>query len=309
MIGVVFPGQGSQKPRMGEDLYRNDTFARQVFDQIEQATNVNVALLCFESDESVLKQTQNAQLALYACGLAAYYALREAIPGLEVKGIAGHSVGEYTALAAAGMITVAEGATLVKRRSELMAGAGKDRPGTMAAVIGLDAEELQHAVNLAGGGVCVIANDNCPGQLVISGEIDAVQAASVKCGELGAKRVIPLQVSGAFHSPLMDAASEELGKAIDRVHFSEGGVPVYSNVTAEIGKDWPPLLKEQLKSRVRWCETVEHMKRDGITTYVECGSGEVLTGLLRRIDKDAKGLVVVDSATLAETFTALGGAA
>ena len=307
MIGVVFPGQGSQKPRMGEDLYRNDTYARQVFDQISQSTGIDVALLCFESDDAFLKQTQNAQLALYACGLAAYYAFRESLPSLKIAGIAGHSVGEYAALAAAGVITVAEGATLVQKRGELMAGAGKDRPGTMAAVIGLDADELELAINATHCGICVIANDNCPGQLVISGEIDAVQAASVKCGERGAKRVMPLQVSGAFHSPLMEAASEELGKAIDKVSFSAGDVPVYSNVTAEIGDDWPPLLKSQLKSRVRWRETIQNMKRDGITSYVECGSGEVLTGLIRRIDKEAKGLVVVDSATLAETCNTLRG--
>lgn len=300
MVAVVFPGQGSQKPKMGEDLYRNNTYARQVFDQISNATGIDVALLCFDSDEAMLKQTQNAQLALYTCSVAAFYALSESMDK-PFDGAAGHSVGEYAALAAAGVITITEGARLVRQRGELMA---KCQAGTMAAVIGLDAEEVEAAIATVDG-VCVIANDNCPGQIVISGEIDSVQAASARCAERGAKRVLPLPVSGAFHSPLMEGAADALGEAIDAVTFSEGSMPVYSNVTAEPATDWAPLLKQQLKSRVRWTETVRNMGRDGFTTYVECGSGEVLNGLIKRIDKEARGLVVVDSATLEETVKTL----
>lgn len=300
MVAVVFPGQGSQKPRMGEDLYRNNTYARQVFDQISSATGIDVALLCFDSDEATLRQTQNAQLALYTCSVAAFYALSESVDR-PFDGAAGHSVGEYAALAASGIITITEGARLVRKRGELMA---KCQAGTMAAVIGLDADEVEAALASVEG-TCVIANDNCPGQIVISGEIDAVQAASARCAERGAKRVLPLTVSGAFHSPLMEGAAESLGEAIDAVTMGEGSMPVYSNVTAEPATDWAPLLKQQLKSRVRWTETIRNMRRDGFTTYIECGSGEVLNGLIKRIDKEARGMVAVDSATLEETVKTL----
>lgn len=285
---------------MGQDLYRKDTYARQVFDQVEKALGFDVAALCFESDEATLKQTQNAQIALYTCGLAAFYAFRGANPHFKFSAAAGHSVGEYTALAAAGVLSVQTGAVLVRRRGELMAEAGKDAPGTMAAVIGMDAKDLQDVVDLVGNTDCVIANDNSPGQLVISGAIDAVQAVSVKATESGAKRVIPLSVSGAFHSPLMDSASKELGVALSQADFAEGEIPVYSNVLAAIGKEWPMLLQTQLKGQVRWRESMIEMRKAGIETFIEFGVGEVLTGLMRRIDKDAKTSVVMDTATLAE---------
>lgn len=309
MLAVVFPGQGAQKPQMGQDLYRSDPLAKSVFDRVSQSTGVDVAKLCFESDEATLRETQNAQLALYTCGLSAYAALRAAVPGLRPVAFAGHSVGEYTALAAAGVLTLEEGARLVRRRGELMAGAGHDRPGTMAAVIGLDAAELEAAIGQPTEGVCVVANDNCPGQLVMSGDWDAVQSASARAGERGAKRVVPLQVSGAFHSPLMEGASKSLGDALSKTTFERGEANVYSNVTARPEDDWPALLQRQLKSRVRWTETVQNMRADGITTFVECGSGEVLTGLLKRIDRAAQGLYVVDQATLDETARVLREAA
>ncbi len=306
MVAVVFPGQGSQRPGMGEDLYHKDSYARQIFDEVEDATGVNVPTLCFESDEETLRQTENAQIALYTCSLAAFYALKGAMPGLDVTGCAGHSVGEYAALAAAGVLSVSEGAALVKRRGEIMASAGEERPGTMAAVLGLDRETLLTVCEkVADVGVCVLANDNCPGQLVVSGDIDAVQAASALFMEKGAKRVMPLNVSGAFHSPLMETAAAELATALRAADFHEGNFPVYSNVTAGPGHDWPRLLEEQLKSPVRWTESVQTMRAAGHTVYVECGSGEVLCGLLRRIDKEATGLKVVDIATLEETVAAL----
>lgn len=306
MVAIVFPGQGSQRPGMGEDLYHNDSFARQVFDQVQQATGINVASLCFTSDEETLRQTQNTQIALYTCGLAAYLALDAAMPELQPVAMAGHSVGEYAALAAAGKISIEEGARLVRKRGDIMARAGADRPGAMSAVLGLTAEELQHILDSATfDGEVVIANDNCPGQLVISGDRDAVQAASVLAGERGAKRVLPLPVSGAFHSPLMKSSAEEMAADLAKARFGSSEIPVYSNVTTQPGEDWASLLQRQLESPVRWTESVQQMIADGVTTFVECGSGEVLTGLVRRIDKEKTGLRVLDTATLSETVNKL----
>lgn len=307
MIAAVFPGQGSQRSGMGQDLYKQNSFARQVFDQVEQATGVNVSSLCFNSDEETLRQTQNAQLALYTCSLAAFYAFHDACPTIKFSAAAGHSVGEYAALAAAGVFSLEEGAKLVQKRGEIMAKAGELRPGTMAAVLGLDRSEIEPILKMVKSGVVVVANDNCPGQMVISGDLDAVQEATALLGERGAKRVLPLSVSGAFHSPLMEAPAENMRSALNHANWQKGEIPVYSNVTAKPGSDWTDLLERQLKAPVLWADSVEQMITDGYDTFVEFGSGEVLTGLLRRINKESTGLKVLDIATLEETQKTLCG--
>jgi len=300
MVAVVFPGQGSQKPGMGRELVEARPEARTIFDRVAAATGIDLEKLCWETDEETLRQTQNAQLALYACGVAAWSTL----PAVTIY--AGHSVGEYAALAAAGIVTVEDGARLVRTRGELMARSGEVAPGTMAAVLGLDREALQAACEEAGG-IVVIANDNSPGQLVISGEVEAVRKAGEAASAKGAKRVIALNVSGAFHSPLMESPAREMAQALAGVPFVAGAT-VYANVTSEPVADpslWPGLLENQLKSPVRWTESVTHMVRDGVTTLIECGSGEVLSGLARRIDKSLKTLKVHDRATLEETLQTL----
>ncbi len=292
MIAVVFPGQGSQKPGMGQALHDAFPVARQVFEQVSEAVGTDVATLCFSSTEDELRATQNAQIALFTCGLAAWKALE-----IEASAYAGHSVGEYAAVVAAGALSVAEGAKLVWRRGELMMHAPE---GTMAAVLGLEAEVLREVCK-ASGGVVVIANDNCPGQLVISGEIAAVADASARATEAGAKRVLPLNVSGAFHSPLMAPAAAQMGEALGAETWATQSAPVFANVSASPINDsakWPALLEEQLVSSVRWTESVQAMIASGITTFVECGSGEVLTGLLKRIDKSVTGIAVTDSESL-----------
>jgi [acyl-carrier-protein] S-malonyltransferase len=312
MVAVVFPGQGSQRPGMGQSLHDSHDEARSVFVQASEATGIDVAALCFESSEEELRRTENAQLALYTCGLAAWESLR-AESGLKPAAFAGHSVGEYAAVVAAGALDVGDGARLVRRRGEIMAGAGKGRPGTMAAVLGLERAALEQVCqDVADKGVCVIANDNSPGQLVISGDVDAVQAASALAGERGAKRVLPLNVSGAFHSPLLADAAREMGVALRAAPFGDHAqrVPVYANVTAAkvtAATEWPSLLESQLVSPVRWTESVRAMVADGVKTYVECGAGEVLCGLLRRIEPEASGLKVVDEATLLEAVSQIGG--
>lgn len=307
MVAVIFPGQGSQSPGMGLDLYKEDTFARQVFDEVSRATGVAIDKLCFETDEETLRQTQNAQLALYTTGLAAWMALKAAMPTLEPVAMAGHSVGEYAALAAAGILSVEDGAKLVQRRGDLMARAGSLRPGSMAAVLGLDRSCVDRALEGVKSGTVVVANDNCPGQLVISGDLDALPEASALCTELGAKRVLPINVSGAFHSPLMDDSASAMRKHLDEANFHEGSVPVYSNVTTEPGSNWPDLLERQLKSPVRWSESMTGMIASGVGTFIECGSGEVLGGLLKRIDKSVTSMKVVDTATRDAVVSALSG--
>ncbi len=309
MIAAVFPGQGSQTPGMGRDLIENFEEAKSIFDRVSEATSVDLRALCFEADEDTLRLTQNAQLALYTCSVAAWTVLRSGLSVTGISAVAGHSVGEYAALAAAEVVSIEDGARLVQIRGNLMNASGKVHPGTMAAVLGLGREETE-AVCAEAEGVVVLANDNCPGQLVISGEVDAVKRAGELASQKGAKRVLPLNVAGAFHSPLMEQPSKEMGLALAKVTFQAGNLPVYSNVTSEPVLDaglWPSLLEAQLRSPVRWTESVQNMRRDGIETFVECGVGEVLSGLLRRIDKEATGLKVNDQSSYFNTITVLEG--
>ena len=280
MKAMIFPGQGSQKPGMGQQLATSSAAASSVFDRASSATGKDLRAICWELSEEDLRQTQNAQLALFVTSVAAFLAQEE-----EFQFAAGHSVGEYAALVCAGVLTVEDGAKLVQRRGELMASAGLLAPGTMAAVLGLDREPLA-AVCESVSGVIVIANDNCPGQLVISGEVEAVKLASEKASEAGAKRVLPLNVSGAFHSPLMAGAAVRMREALDTVEFGAGEVPVVANVTAAVQSDnWAPILEQQLVSPVRWTESVQFMIAQGVTEFVELGGGEVLGGLIKRIDR------------------------
>lgn len=307
MIAVVFPGQGSQKAGMGKNLFDSRPESKKVFEQVSEATGVDAQRLCFQLDEETLRETQNAQLALYTCGVAAYACLDAHLRGvLAIDAFAGHSVGEYAALAASGTVSVEDGARLVQKRGEIMAASGAERPGTMAAVLGLDREPLE-AVLATIDGVVVVANDNCPGQLVISGEVDAVGKAGEAILAAGAKRVLPLNVSGAFHSPLMDESARAMGEFLQGFNFKTAG-RVYANVTAQPvvqeGK-WPDLLERQLKSPVRWTETVQNMINEGVDTFIECGVGDVLCGLIRRTSKEAKCLRVNDLDSLEATIAAI----
>lgn len=308
MVAVIFPGQGSQKPGMGQELYENVHAARDVFKAVQSATMADIAAICFQSDEETLRQTQNAQLALYTCGLAAYQAIRPSLPERVV--FAGHSVGEYAAIVAAGAVHAEIGAKLVQKRGDLMSRAGSLRPGTMAAVLGMERDALAQACADASTAdeVAVIANDNCPGQLVISGDVAAVERAGKLASERGAKRVLPLNVSGAFHSPLMEDSAQAMGEALRLASWHPQTAAVYANVTAAPVSDsgeWAGLLEAQLKSPVRWTESVERMIADGVDTFIECGAGEVLGGLVKRISKEVRTLKVHDMASLAEAQDAL----
>lgn len=312
-VAFVFPGQGAQSVGMGHDLYQTSEASRELFLLVDDATGMAVSTLCFEGPEDALKETRNTQPALFAASMAAYAALRDA--DIEPDAVAGHSVGEYAALCAAGVFDAAVGARLVKARGEEMANAAASNPGTMAAVIGLDRAAIDE-VCASIPAMVVAANDNAPGQVVISGTAEGVEAAGIALKERGAKRVIPLAVSGAFHSPAMEGASIRMREYLNEFQnahlIHDPRLPVVANVTADYsqtGTEACANLVAQVSGPVRWVETIQRLVADGYTTFVECGPGTVLTGLIKRIAPEAKTYNVSDSATLEATVNALKGSA
>lgn len=290
---------------MGREIYEASAAARSAFEVVSEAVGSDMRAVCFELDEDMLRQTNHAQIALYTVGVATYEALREA--GAAAPSVAaGHSVGEYAALAAAGHISHADGARLVARRGDLMARSGNLRKGGMAAVLGMDDDALESlcAEISKDGHVVVPANFNCAGQIVISGDEGAVLEVCEKAKAAGAKRCIPLNVSGAFHSPLMHEAAAAMAEALSGVEFADSPIPVVANVTAKTETDWRALLEEQLRAPVRWAASVRHMLSFA-STFVECGPGDVLTGLLRRIEPSATGMSIGSPEALTGAATQL----
>ncbi|PSR02074.1 MAG: [acyl-carrier-protein] S-malonyltransferase [Bacteroidetes bacterium QS_8_68_28] len=294
----LFPGQGSQEAGMGRALYEQFDEARARLDRADEVLGFPLTEIMFDESpeaEEALKQTEVTQPALYAHSLAAMAVLESRSPQPDMT--AGHSLGEYSALAAAGALSFDDGLRVVRRRGELMAATGEDgsdeRPGTMAAIIGMGTEALEAVcqdVTREGGGdaaphVVQPANYNAPGQIVISGDAEAVEAASTLCEEHGARRAIPLPVSGAFHSPLMRGARDGLAEELADLDIQEPRCPVYLNVTAEAATEPAAIraaLLEQLLSPVRWAPSLKAMHGAGAGRFVEVGAGRVLSGLARR---------------------------
>lgn len=289
----IFPGQGSQYVGMGRDLYETHPEARALFDEADRILGFSLSELCFEGPEGELGDTVNTQPALLTVSVALLRMLD--LEQLNPATVAGHSMGEYTALVAAEALDFADGLKLVQERGRVMKEAGELNPGAMAAIIGLDAGMLegicQEARHQFPASSIQIANYNSPGQIVISGHKEALGQAMELAGERGAKRVIPLAVSIASHSPLMQPAADSFTSIVAQVDFHRPRVPVVANVTAapittvaEIRQE----LVEQLTSTVRWVESVQYMIAQGVTTFVEIGPKNVLTGLIRRIDKSVR---------------------
>jgi len=289
---LLFPGQGSQKPGMAKDLVEAFPAARAVFDRVDLALGSKLSTLCFEGPAEELTLTHNAQPALLAHAAAVWAVAHERIAPL-VRGAAGHSLGEFSAYHAAGSLPLADAVRLVRRRGELMLESGVTRPGTMAAILsGLQRPIDEICREAASAGVVVPANFNTAEQVVISGEIAAVERAMELARAAGAKRVVRLNVSGAFHSSLMEPASAGLKEALSAVRWADPSFPVYSNVTAqrvgsaELGRE---LLARQLTSAVRWTDVVRTMAAEHPgALFVEMGPGNVLTGLLKRLAPDHK---------------------
>lgn len=287
-IAYFFPGQGSQYVGMGKDLYEKSPAAKAVFDRADRVLGFSLSRLCFEGPEDELKKTENTQPALLTMGIACYAAAKELLP--KPSYMAGHSLGEYTALTVAGALDFATAVNLTRERGRLMFEAGLKAPGTMAAVIAMDEDDLQQLCEETG---VYIANLNCPGQIAISGEKEKIKEASRLAKQRGAKLVIPLQVSGAFHSPLMKSAADRLALQITSASVLSPTIPVISNTEAlplTTADNVRNELTKQVCSCVRWEDSIRYMLSQGVDTFIEIGPGNVLTGLLKRIAPEAKHL-------------------
>ena len=302
VVGLLFPGQGSQYAGMGRDLYESLPAAHAVFDEADDVLGFRLSQLCFEGPESELTLTHNAQPAILTHSVAVWRCIQDAIETDRIA--AGHSLGEFSAYVAAGAMEFADALRTVRRRGELMLHSGEARPGTMAAVLGLDDDAVRAVCAEASGadGECVAANFNAPGQTVISGDVAAVDRAIELAKTAGARRAIRLNVSGAFHSPLMQVAESGLAEQLAGITIREPAFPVVSNVTAEPVRESAvarELLRKQLTSPVRWTDGIRKMVECGATRFVESGPGNVLTGLLKRIDKERAGQAVGTVAEIA----------
>lgn len=294
-IALIFPGQGSQIVGMGYDLASQFNLCRDIFKQADQILGFELSRILWEGPPDVLNDTINTQPALFVHSIAALRLFEKKYPDIKPVYIAGHSMGEISALVAAGSISFEDGLKLVRKRGELMQEAGVNSPGGMAAILGMDVKTLEEVCSDASDedGMVQIANDNCPGQIVISGEKFALERAMAGAKEKGARKVRPLVVSIAAHSKLMVNAQKGFNNAIKSMDsFKDSDIPVISNVKAvplTITGDLQKDLLDQLTSRVRWTESVQYMLSHGVSTFIEIGSGNVLTGLLKRINESCNG--------------------
>lgn len=305
-IAFCFPGQGSLEQGMGRDIAEAVPEAMEVFEIGSDACGLDLRKLCFETPLERLVDTELQQPALVATSLAVLAALRAR--GIQPDYVIGHSVGEFAALAAASSLSVAETIALVRERGLAMAEAARERPGAMAAILGLDDEVVERLCRRILG--VWPANYNCPGQLVVSGETAAVDECCARAEEEGARRTVKLKVSGAFHSPLVARAADRLRPAVERVRFGEPVAPFMSTVTArlESAQRMGPLLVDQLTAPVRFTQAASELIREGVRTFVEVGPGNVLSGLLKRIDRSVKAIPVNSLSALERVEEALTAA-
>lgn len=308
---LVFPGQGSQVVGMGADVAAAFPVAQATFTEADEMLGFALSDLCFNGPEDDLTDTYNTQPALYVMGIAVLRVLQDFFgDDLAPAYVAGHSLGEFTALTATGALSFADGLPLVRERGRLMNEASQRRLGAMAAILGLEAaavRELCTAISAQTGQTLVLANDNCPGQLVISGEKEAIEAAVSAALEKGAKRALPLAVSVASHSPLLEAITPDFRAVLDATTFSNPAIPVIGNVEAAPLTSVDAIRAElgaQLTSTVRWTESMQHMRAQGIETFIELGPKDVLTGLMKRIDRNTTRITLNSAENITQFQTA-----
>jgi len=280
----VFPGQGAQYPGMGKNLYENHATAKALFDKADEVLGFSLSKIMFEGTAEELKETKVTQPAIFTMSVIMAKLLGD---DFKPDMVAGHSLGEFSALTAAGALRFEDALLLVSKRALAMQAACEAAPSTMAAILGLS-DEVVEEICASVEGVVVAANYNCPGQLVISGEISAIEAACEKAKEAGAKRALVLPVGGAFHSPLMEPAREELAAAIEQTEFQKPACPVVQNSIAKAVVDPAEIKKnliDQLTAPVKWTQSVQEMIEAGITDFVECGPGKTLQGLVKKVDR------------------------
>ena len=295
---LLFAGQGAQTVGMGRDLAAQFPTARACFERANAAVGYDLARVCFEGPEAELTRTEHAQPGIFLAGWIAFELLRERVPGLEFQATAGLSLGEFTALAAAGAMSFEDGLRVVRQRGRFMQEACEVTQGGMAAIIGLDEAATREVCAEAG---VFLANLNCPGQIVISGPSDKLQSACDLAKARGAKRALPLPVAGAYHSPLMASAQPKLEGALKAVAIDSAQVPVISNVTAQAHGGPDEIVRrlvEQVTASVRWEDSMRHLLAEGFTRFIELGPGTALSGFMKRIEKNAQMLNICDVPSL-----------
>lgn len=303
-VAFMFPGQGSQKVGMGQDIYNNYPSIEKLYSHANDILEKDLQKMMFAGPKETLTETENAQPALLLSSIALHTLLieKEVQPVMTV----GHSLGEYSALVAAGALSLDEALPLVNLRGKLMEKAFPKGQGTMAAVLGLSVEEIQEVLESITDEIVDLANLNCPGQIVISGSMNGIEKASKKLKEVGAKRILPLNVSGPFHSRLMKPANNEFANYLNEIKIKDASIPVYANVTATPVTDKDKIkdsLIKQLYSPVRFEESIKNMLQNDLDAIVEVGTGKVLCGLVRKIDRNVKTFAIQDAESLDEFIT------
>jgi len=310
-IAFLFPGQGSQAVGMGKALAERYPEAREVFERADQVLGFPLSTLCFTGPIEELTRTENTQPALLVTSVAAARVLERR--GVHASAGAGHSAGEFAAHVAAGSLSFEDGLRLIRRRGELMAGAGKERPGSMTAVLGLDAATIEGVLRAVGKPHDIAAaNFNSPGQVVLSGTPEALERATEEAKKAGAKKIVPLQVSAAFHSPLMEGAARGLAEALDQVEIRPARFPIVANATARPAQSPDEIrvtLREQLLRPVLWEQSVRELLGQGVRRFVEVGQGRVLRGLVKAVDREASLFGSEDPDSVEATVQALEGVA